>query len=451
MDAVDKVFDGKGWIAVYGTGYVGLALIAVYLRKGLKVIGVDIDPVKLEKIRQGAENAIEGKIKHAIRTGIEEDRLLLTTDGVKASADSVVKVVTVPVYLDWITKNVNYDSWTAALEDIGKGLKEGDLVIIESSVPPGSTEYKARPVLEEASGLSAGRDFYLAYSPERVYVGRAVEDIENRYPKIVSGINEKSLELVSKLYEGIAKKGVLRVSRPITAEFEKLAEGVYRDVNIALANELALAAMNLGVDFYEARKAANTQPYSHIHLPGPGVGGYCIPIYPYYLANSLLERKYIMKLTITGRQINENMPLIIANLLEEYRRKIGIPLSSKVAVLGVAFRGNIDDTRLSPTHDILGILKARGYQEIIAHDPYVKNDPILENLHIQLTSKLEEALENAEIILVLTRHSQYKDLTTTHIKKITGRENPLIIDTTTYIKNNDNYKNIITLGKPHNL
>ncbi|MCE4614049.1 MAG: nucleotide sugar dehydrogenase [Desulfurococcales archaeon] len=451
MDAVDKVFDGKGWIAVYGTGYVGLALIAVYLRKGLKVIGVDIDHDKLEKIRQGAQDVIEEKIKDAIRTGIEEDRLLLTTDGVKASADSVVKVVTVPVYLDWITKDVNYDSWTATLRDIGKGLKEGDLVIIESSVPPGSTEYKAKPVLEEASSLKAGRNFYLAYSPERVYVGRAVEDIEDRYLKIVSGIDEKSLELVSKLYEKIAGKGVLRVGRPMTAEFEKLAEGIYRDVNIALANELALAAMNLGIDFYEACEAANTQPYSHIHLPGPGVGGYCIPIYPYYLANSLLERKYIMKLTITGRQINENMPLTIANLLEEYRRKIGIPPSSKVAVLGVAFRGNVDDTRLSPTYDILGILKARGYQEIIAHDPYVKHDPILENLHIPLTSDLEKALENAEIILVLTRHSQYKDLKTTQIKEITKRENPLIIDTTTYIQNDDNYKNIITLGKPHNL
>ncbi|MCE4605973.1 MAG: nucleotide sugar dehydrogenase [Desulfurococcales archaeon] len=451
MDAVDKLFDGKGWIAVYGAGYVGLALMAVYLRKGLKVIGVDIDPSKLEEIKQGAQNVIEEKIKEAVRMGVEENRLLLTTDGVRASADSIVKVVTVPVYLDWITKDVNYDSWIAAMKDIGEGLKEGDLVIIESSVPPGSTEYKAKPVLEEASRLIAGRDFYLAYSPERVYIGRAVEDIEERYPKVVSGIGEKSLELASKLYEKIARKGVIRVSRPMTAEFEKLAEGVYRDVNIALANELALAAMNLGVDFYEAREAANTQPYSHIHFPGPGVGGYCIPIYPYYLVNSLLERKHVMKLTITGRQINENMPLTIINLLENYRRKIGIPQSSKVALLGVAFRGNVDDTRLSPTHDILGLLKARGYQEIIVHDPYVKHDPILENLHIPLTGSLREALENAEIILILTRHSQYKNLTTTNIKEITGRENPLIIDTTTYIKNNGNYKNIITLGKPHNL
>ncbi|MEB3772341.1 MAG: nucleotide sugar dehydrogenase [Desulfurococcales archaeon] len=448
MDAVDKVYSGDAWISVYGTGYVGLSLIAVYLRKGLKVIGVDVDEDKLEKIRNGAPHVVEEKIREAVKKGLDENRLKLESDGVKASRESLVKVVTVPVYLDWITKEVDYTAWESALRNIGRGLKRGDLVIIESSVPPGSTEKRARPVLEEASGIKAGRDFYLAYSPERVYVGRAVEDIEERYPKIVSGIDSKSLELVVKFYEGIARRGVLRVSNTTTAEFEKLAEGIYRDVNIALANELALAAMKLGVDFYEAREAANTQPYSHIHLPGPGVGGYCIPIYPYYMTQTLLREKYVMKLTATARMINEEMPRVVADLVEIHRRKTGVSLRDKLAILGVAFRGNIDDTRLSPSHDVLGLLKARGYNNIVAHDPYVKRDPILDNLNIPLTSNLQEALENSRIILVLTRHKQYSELTTSKIIQLTGRENPLIIDTTSLIQNDINYKNQITLGKP---
>lgn len=448
MDAVDKVYSGDAWISVYGTGYVGLSLIAVYLRKGLKVMGVDVDEEKLENIRNGAPHVVEEKIREAVKRGLDENRLKLESDGAKASRESLVKVVTVPVYLDWVTKEVDYTAWESALRNIGKGLKPGDLVIIESSVPPGSTEKKARPVLEEASGLKAGRDFYLAYSPERVYVGRAVEDIEERYPKIVSGIDSKSLELVAKFYEGIARKGVLKLSNTTTAEFEKLAEGIYRDVNIALANELALAAMKLGVDFYEAREAANTQPYSHIHLPGPGVGGYCIPIYPYYMTQVLLREKYVMKLTTTARTINEEMPRVVVDLVEIYRRKTGVSLRDKLAVLGVAFRGNIDDTRLSPSHDVLGLLKARGYNKIIAHDPYVKKDPILDNLNISLTNNLQEALENSQIILVLTRHKQYSQLTTSKIIQLTGRENPLIIDTTSLIQNNVNYKNQVTLGKP---
>jgi nucleotide sugar dehydrogenase len=447
LDAVDRVYSGEGWISVYGTGYVGLSLIAVYLRKGLKVIGVDIDEEKLERIRNGAQHVVEEKIREAVTSGVREGRLRLETDGVRASRESLIKVVTVPVYLDWITKEVDYSAWESALRSIGAGLKKGDLVIIESSVPPGSTANKAKPVLEESSGLKAGSDFYLAYSPERVYVGRAVEDIEERYPKIVSGINDASLSLASKFYERIAEKGVIRLSNTTTAEFEKLAEGIYRDVNIALANELAQAAMRLGVDFYEAREAANTQPYSHIHLPGPGVGGYCIPIYPYYMAHSLLDKKYVMKLTITGREINENMPRVVADLVEVYRRKTGINLKEKTTVLGVAFRGNIDDTRLTPSHDILGLLKARGYNNITAHDPYVSHDPILDNLNIPLTSNMEKALENSNIVIVLTRHKQYNELTTSKIIELTGKH-PLIIDTTSLIRNDNNYKNLITLGKP---
>ncbi len=447
MNPVEKVVEGNGWIAVYGVGYVGLSLVAVYLRKGYRVIGVDIDEEKLEKIGKGELWYGEEAIREAVSKGIREGRLILTTDGVEASRKSVIKTITVPVYVDWIKKTYSFHALRDVSEKIALGLKKDDLVIIESSVPPGTTMSIVKPILEENTGLRAEQDFYLAYSPERVYIGRAVRDIEENYPKIIGGAGPKSTEIATSFYEKIAVKGVIRMSNPTAAEFEKLAEGVYRDVNIALANELAIAAMKMGVDYYEVRKAANSQPYSHLHLPGPGVGGYCIPIYPYFLSNELLKKGYVMELTRLARRINESMPSIVASLVDEALRREGLkPKTLKAAALGLAFRGDIDDTRLSPSHDVVALLKARGFKEIIIHDPYVRRDPIIEDLGLKITSNLGEALKDSGLIVVLTRHSNYKGLKVSSILRYTGRE-PVIIDTVAYLDNDIDYDKIITLGK----
>ncbi len=447
MNPVEKVVEGNGWIAVYGVGYVGLSLVAVYLRKGYRVIGVDIDEEKLEKIGKGELWYGEEAIREAVSKGIREGRLILTTDGVEASRKSVIKTITVPVYVDWIKKTYSFHALRDVSEKIALGLKKDDLVIIESSVPPGTTMSIVKPILEEKTGLRAEQDFYLAYSPERVYIGRAVRDIEENYPKIIGGAGPKSTEIATSFYEKIAVKGVIRMSNPTAAEFEKLAEGVYRDVNIALANELAIAAMKMGVDYYEVRKAANSQPYSHLHLPGPGVGGYCIPIYPYFLSNELLKKGYVMELTRLARRINESMPSIVASLVDEALRREGLkPKTLKAAALGLAFRGDIDDTRLSPSHDVVALLKARGFKEIIIHDPYVRRDPIIEDLGLKITSNLGEALKDSGLIVVLTRHSNYKGLKVSSILRYTGRE-PVIIDTVAYLDNDIDYDKIITLGK----
>ncbi len=448
-DPVERVYRGEDWVAVYGAGYVGLGLVAVYLRKGLRVIAVDIDEEKLRLIRELRISYGEPELVEAVRKGLEEERLVLTSDGVYASRNSAVKIVTVPVYIDWVTKKVSYDALVSASRSIARGLRRGDLVIIESSVPPGTTEEVVRPVLEEESGLRAEEDFYLAYSPERVYIGRLIKDVEERYPKVIGGIGPRSLEAASRFYEPIARKGVFRVSSTRTAEFEKLAEGIYRDVNIALANELALAAEALGVDFYEAREAANTQPYSHIHLPGPGVGGYCIPIYPYYMMMRVHPRGYIMELTKLGRMINEAMPLHVVRRIDEHARLNGVDKRrAKITILGAAFRGDIDDTRLSPTHDIVGLLRAHGYKNIVVHDPYVKKDPVLEDLEARLTNSLEEALAQASVVVIATRHSDYRDLPLSRIKEL-SRGEPVVIDTINYIKVDVEYpaNKLYILGK----
>jgi len=443
---INEVFKGSGKVAVYGVGYVGLSLVAVYLRKGLRVIGVDISEGRLRAIHEGRLWFNELEIKEALRDGLSEGRLKLTTDGVDASRESLIKVITVPVNFDWFRREYSFESLKAASRDIGKGLKEGDLIILESSVPPGTTLGVVRPALERTSGLVAGEDFYLAYSPERVYVGRAVRDIEVNYPKIVGGINKESLKLASAFYGRMVKKGVIEMSSITAAELEKLAEGVYRDVNIALANELALASMALGVNFFEVREAANSQPYSHIHLPGPGVGGYCIPLYPYFLMKEVLRKGYIMRLTQIAREINEKMPYEVVKLIESLRAEAGInPRKVKVTLLGAAFRGDIDDTRLSPAHDIIALLKARGYRKVIVHDPLVRKDEVLNDLGIELTSNLVDALRGSEIVIVATKHSEYKELGIRDIVNYTGKQ-PIILDAVNVVKKDMNYPRFLTLG-----
>ncbi len=444
---LERLSSGKGWISVYGIGYVGLSLVAVFLRKGFKVIGIDISQERIRDVMEGRLWFNESEIKEAISSGLRNGKLRLTSDGEVASRKSLVKVITVPVKVDWLSKTFSLKPIEEVGKTIGKGLKPGDLVLLESSVPPGTTEFVLQPILESVSGLKAGKDFFLAYSPERVYIGRAVKDIEVNYPKVVGGVGRKSLEIAAEFYSNIASKGVIKLSSPRAAEFEKLAEGVYRDVNIALANELALASMRLGVDFFEVREAANSQPYSHIHLPGPGVGGYCIPLYPYFLAKALLDKGYIMELTFLARRINEGMPYEVVKLVEALRVKLGLsPLGIRVALLGVAFRGDIDDSRLSPSHDIAGLLKARGYSNIIAHDPYVRKDRIMEGLRIPLTSDLSEALQGADIVVIATKHRMYRDLSVSRILDLSMKET-VIVDAVNAITIDKEYDKIIVLGK----
>ncbi len=447
---VDRVLSGSSPVAVYGMGYVGLALTAVYLRHGLRVIGVDINRDKLDSIRRGELGSTESEIREAVIQGLRNERLILTNDGVRASNECRVKVVTVPVYMDWISKKVRFNELVSALKAIAEGIQRGDLIIIESSVPVGTTEEVAKPVLESVSGLRVENDFYLAYSPERIYVGRAVKDIEERYPKIVSGVGSKSLREVSRFYEHICLKGVIRLSSTKAAEFEKLAEGIYRDVNIALANELALLAQSLGIDYYEVREAANSQPYCHLHLPGPGVGGYCIPLYPYYMMLNSLKHGIVLETVRTARRINESMPNNVVRLVNTLSLELGIrPERTKVAVLGASFRGDIDDTRLSPTHDIVAGLKSMGFHEIVVHDPLVKADPELGRLGVRLTDDLREALNKSKIIVICVRHTAYSKLKVSEILRMSGND-AVVVDTVNIVIDDGNYcgkGRLVVLGK----
>ena len=360
----------------------------------------------------------------------DRGKLYATLNGVEASKKSHVKIVAVPTLLKTSNgKKSDLSLLISAIETIAHGLKVGDLVIIESSVPPGTTEGIVREVLEGISNLKVEVDFGLAYSPERVMEGRALQDIVENYPKIVSGFGVKSLRAVKSLYEVVAKKGVIALSSPRAAELEKLVEGIYRDVNIALANEIARLCRVLQVDFEEVRVAANSQPFSHLHKPGTGVGGPCIPVYPYFLMEVAEKYNLNLELVKSSRLKNESMPKEVVSIaLEALSLHLERVEGVKVAVLGLAFRGDIGDSRLSPTYDVIEELIRRGFRNIIVHDPYINRDEKLLKYNVKLVNNLKEALKGASLVIISTEHTPYKNLTLKEIKTMSENDKLVVVD-----------------------
>lgn len=413
-------------VAVYGLGYVGLALCSVWLRAGYRVTGVDIQVAKVKSLTNGQLMHAEPEVRKEVTGAASNGRFEATTNGEYASRKSYVKVVSVPVDLDK-DNNPQLGNLTQAVKGLGQGLEIGDVVILESSVPLGTTMNIVMPQLEQASGLQVEEDFYLAYSPERVYVGRAVNDIEERYPKIVGGAGPRSAKVVGELYAKIAKKGVRMVSSPTVAEFGKLAEGVYRDVNIALANELAILSSNVGVDFDEMAAVANSQPYCYLHRPGTGVGGACIPVYPRFLASTASDVLVDLDLTNTARRINSFMPEYVARLAVQLSYRLDLE-NPKIVILGLAFRGGIDDTRLSPTYDLVNALIKSGLDNLVISDPYVTNDVFLEDLGFPLTPDLSKSLFGADLAIVATDHPEYRHLDLLSLRRMMHREKIGVVD-----------------------
>jgi nucleotide sugar dehydrogenase len=403
-----RVRSGEFRIAVYGLGHVGAPLAASWLRAGAHLIGVDNSSQVIENARKGKTHINEPGVNEAFSRGLKEKRFLVYSDPVKASQDSRFKLICVPVLLS--------DSFSADLSAvkqvsiaIAQGLKRGDIISLNPSVPPGTSEDVVLPIIEKESGLKVERDFYMLYNPERIYEGRAIEDIELRYPAVVAGAGPKSLEIGNKIYSLIAKKGVIKISNMRTAEAEKLLEGVYRDVNIALANEMAKFCEKAGVDFWEAREAANSQPFCHIHMPGAGVGGACIPVYPQFILHAANMIGIDCNIVRYGRTTNDSMP---GYCVKQAIKLIDRSDVSKctVALLGLAFRGNVSDTRLSPTYRVIDELKKMKVKEIRVHDPFVTNDPNLPH-DIILTSDLSRAVKDADLVMLISDHSEYHNIT----------------------------------------
>jgi nucleotide sugar dehydrogenase len=407
-DLLRRVRSGEFKIAVYGLGHVGSPLASAWLRAGAHLIGVDSSSEVLKNARKGRTHIYEPGVNEAFSKGLKEKRFHLYSDPIKASQDSHFKLICVPVLLT-SSFSADLSAVKQVTTAIGQGLKKGDVVSLNPSVPPGTSEDIVIPLLAKESGLKVEQDFCMVYNPERIYEGRAIEDIEVRYPAIVAGAGVKSLEIGAKLYSLVAKKGVLKIGNMRTAEAEKLLEGVYRDVNIALANEMAKFCEKVGVDFWVAREAANSQPFCHIHKPGAGVGGACIPVYPQFILHAASASGVECKIISLGRNVNDSMP---AYCVEQAMKLIDVADVPKciVALLGLGFRGGVSDTRLSPTYKVIEELKKLKVKEIRVHDPFITSDPNLPH-DIMLTSNLSKAAKNAHLVILVSDHAEYRNIT----------------------------------------
>ncbi len=503
-----KIKDGELKIAVYGLGHVGSPIAAVWLRAGAHVIVTDKSSLVLENAKKGRTHVPEPGVNEAFKKGLDENRFEVYEDPVKASRDSFFKMICVPVLTDQtipINRYRSSDSHTRNSADltavtevtkaISKGLKKGDVVALNPSVPPGTTEEIVLPIIEQTAGcmdnnivlkngnkkkvskkkFQVEKDFYLLYSPERIFEGRAIEDIEQRYPAILSGVGPRSLDIGSQLYSLVFRKGVIKMSSIQSAEAEKLFEGIYRDVNIALANELAKFCEKKGINFWETRAAANSQPYCHIHKPGVGVGGACIPIYPRFIIDIAEKIKMNCDITRLGRITNESMPAYCVKqavqLLDEKNRKQNTKRTcvmetnhpakgAIITLLGIAFRGGVSDTRLSPTYMVVDEFKKLKVSEIRIHDPLVKDDPNLSGLGLKyggpkvkntekntkvvitLTQRLDQAITGADLIMLITDHPQYENLKPRDLHGVPFYDGRGLLDISRFV----NYNSFSSIG-----
>lgn len=399
----DSFRNGNVPVAVYGLGKMGLPLASVFAETSGNVIGADIDPDVVASIENGnchvkREPGLDELVSEVVSAGA----LQATTEPREAAQTASVHVVIVPTPIT-DEKEPDLAILDTVVSDIATGLDAGDLVLVECTVPPGTTEGRVLNRLESGSDLSQG-DFGLAFCPERTSSGRALEDIRGAYPKVVGGVDEESTSAASIVYEELNSEGVLRVSDATTAESVKVFEGLYRDVNIALANELGQFADELGIDVREAIEIANTQPFCDIHDPGPGVGGHCIPYYPYFMIKPFDTPSPLLS---TAREVNDSMPSFTVSKVRKGLEERDIAIEdATVALLGLTYRPGVEEIRASPSIPI-----ARELSELGANVFGI--DPMLETFDAFDVEPLalEELYElGADAIALVTPHEEFETI-----------------------------------------
>jgi nucleotide sugar dehydrogenase len=355
------VADENTPVAVVGLGKIGLPLATHFVRRGRRVLGVDSNAEVVRGVNAGRCH-VEGEpgLESEVLRAVERGSLQATADTAAAVGKAGVVIVVVPVVVDH-HHEVDFRSLDAATLAIARGLAPGKLVVYETTLPVGTTAGRLRRQLEQVANLKAGRDFYLAFSPERVSSGRIFTDLAC-YPKVIGGVDEASTTAAQAFYGSVLDVDVIAMASAGDAEFVKLIETTYRDVNVALANEYARYADSRGLDVGAAIQAANTQPFSHIHSPGLGVGGHCIPVYPYFL---LKDSESDLSLPGRARVVNDSMAAYAAGRLED---AVGPLTGRSVLILGAAYRGGVREHAFSSARLLEASLVSRG-AEVLVHDP----------------------------------------------------------------------------------
>ncbi|HEV8336809.1 MAG TPA: nucleotide sugar dehydrogenase [Candidatus Polarisedimenticolia bacterium] len=401
MGLKEKIESGSARIGIIGLGYVGLPLACEYVRAGFRVIGIDNDASKVERVNRGS-SYVQDVSDEALRARIGEKGLTATSDVASLrECDAVIICVPTPLRK---TRDPDISYIVAAVDGIAREMHSEMLVILESTTYPGTTEEVIRPRLE-ANGLKAGRDFFLAFSPERVDPGNARFNTRNT-PKIVGGVTPACGAMAASLYRK-AVDTVIEVSSTQSAEMIKLLENTFRSVNIGLVNEIALMCDRLGLDVWEVIDAAATKPFGFMPFyPGPGLGGHCIPIDPHYLSWKLKTLNYYAKFIELASEINGNMPHYvvskIADALNAHRKSVN---GSRILVLGVAYKKDIGDVRESPALDVIKLLQDRG-AEVLMNDPYA-GEIHLDHGVLQSVPLGDEVLAAADCTVIVTNHSSY--------------------------------------------
>jgi len=401
-------------VAVYGLGKMGLPLASVYGEVTGNVVGADIDPSVVATINDGnCHIKREPELASIVSELVSDGSLEATVEPRDAAANASIHVVIVPTPIT-DTNAPDLSILDAVIEDIATGLQAGDFVIIECTVPPQTTEHRVRRALESNSGLNIG-DFGLAFCPERTSSGRALEDIRGAYPKVVGGVDKESTRVGTLIYEEINDRGVIPVSDATTAEAVKVFEGLYRDVNIALANELATLTDEMGVDVNEAIDVANTQPFCDIHDPGPGVGGHCIPFYPYFVINPFSTETPLLEM---ARSVNDSMPAFtVGKIREEFVAEGESLEGSSVLVLGLTYRPGVEEIRASPSIMIAEELSSSG-ADVYGVDPML--DTATE-FDLQLI-ELEDVYDRSwDAIISVTPHDEFESIRWESIERADGQ------------------------------
>jgi len=382
-------------ICVLGLGYIGLPTASTFATHGLQVVGVDINTKVLETLRSGELHIHEPGLRTLVSAALGSGNL--TISDTPEAADAFIIAVPTPFDND---KHADLSAVKAAGRAIVPHLQPSNLVVLESTSPPRTTRDVLAPILEE-SGLKAGTDFLLAYSPERVLPGKILHElIENA--RVVGGIDRASTEAGRKLYQTFVR-GEIVLSDATTAEMVKLMENTYRDVNIAVANEFARLGERFEINIWEAIEIANRHPRVAILQPGPGVGGHCIGVDPWFLVESAPDVTQLVK---AARQVNDSQPGHVVNLV---KNALGAPNSlarRKIAILGLSYKANVDDLRESPAIEVAQLLMEAGAQ-VRAYEPYKLDAPIP---GVRTTTSIAEAVEDAELLLMLVKHKAFMEL-----------------------------------------
>ena len=385
-----------------GLGYVGLPLAVEKAKAGFKTIGFDVQNKKVDMVNSG-HNYIGDVVDKDLASLVASGMLTATSDFSRVARCDFVALC-VPTPLD-AHQQPDTSYMEASAREVAPYLSKGSMVVLESTTYPGTTEELIRPILEQGSGLTCGVDFYLGFSPERVDPGNLVYKTKNT-PKVVGAIGKEALECIAAVYEAVLDAPVMRVSSPAVAEMEKILENTYRNVNIGLVNELAILCDRMGIDVWEVIEAAKSKPYGFTAFyPGPGLGGHCIPLDPYYLSWKAREFGFHTSMIEASMMVNDRMPEYCvdraARVLNNHSKAMR---GSKVLVLGVAYKADIDDHRESPALKVIECLKERGAQ-VEYFDPWVRSYQFKNVSAESIPELTADVLEDSDLVLVTCAHT----------------------------------------------